>query len=56
MIERRVDETIGIHVRRLAFAELLPSHAHLVKPSLFYRASGWRRLTIRCWTPGCRLG
>jgi glutathione S-transferase len=43
-IERRVDETIGIHVRRLAFAELLPSHTHLVKPALFYRASGWRRL------------
>jgi len=43
-IERRADEIIGPHVRRLAFAELLPSHAHLVKSALFYRASGWRRL------------
>ncbi len=31
-------------MRRLAFAELLPSYAHFVKPALFYRAAGWRRL------------
>jgi glutathione S-transferase len=43
-IERRADEIIGVHVRRLAFAELLPGQSHLVKPVLFYRASGWRRL------------
>ena len=43
-IERRADEVIGVHVRRLAFAELLPGYAHVVKPALFYRASGWRRL------------
>jgi hypothetical protein len=43
-IERRANEIIGPHVRRLAFAELLPSHAHLVKQALFYKASGWRRL------------
>jgi hypothetical protein len=43
-IERRADEIIGPHVRRLAFAELLPSHAHLIKKALFYKASGWRRL------------
>jgi glutathione S-transferase len=42
-IERRADEVIGPHVRRLAFAELLPSHSDMVKPALFYRASGWRR-------------
>jgi glutathione S-transferase len=42
-IERRADEVIGVHVRRLAFAELLPRYAHLVKPALFYRATGWRR-------------
>ena len=30
-IERRADEMIGVHVRRLAFAEMLPSHSHLVK-------------------------
>jgi glutathione S-transferase len=43
-IERRSDEVIGVHVRRLAFAELLPRYARAVKPALFYRASGWRRL------------
>jgi glutathione S-transferase len=43
-IERRADRIIGIHVRRLAFAELLPDYSHMVKPALFYRASGWRRL------------
>jgi glutathione S-transferase len=43
-IERRTDAVIGVHVRRLAFAELLPRHAHVVKPALFYRASGWRRV------------
>jgi glutathione S-transferase len=42
-IERRADEVIGVHVRRLALAELLPRYAHLVKPALFYRATGWRR-------------
>ena len=43
-IERRADEVIGVHVRRLTLAELLPDYAHMVKPALFYRASGWRRL------------
>ena len=43
VIERRADEVIGVHVRRLAFTELLPRHAHIVKAAMFYRASGWRR-------------
>lgn len=43
-IENRVGEVIGIHVRRLAFAELLPAHAHVVKSALFHGATGWRRL------------
>jgi glutathione S-transferase len=43
-IEWRAGAVIGVHVRRLAFAELLPRYAHMVKPALFYRASGWRRL------------
>lgn len=42
-IERRAGAVIGVHVRRLAFAELLPRHAHMVKPALFHRATGWRR-------------
>ena len=43
-VERRADEVIAVNVRRLAFAELLPTYAHVVKPALFYRTSGWRRL------------
>ena len=42
-IERRAGDVIGVHVRRLAFTEILPRHAHIVKAALFYRASGWRR-------------
>ena len=43
-IERRVDEVIGVHVRRLAYAETLPTSSHLVKPALFLRTSGSNRL------------
>lgn len=42
-IERRADDVLGIHARRLAFAELLPSSPQLVKPALFLRVSGWHR-------------
>jgi glutathione S-transferase len=42
-IELRADKIIGPHMRRLAFAETLPGHAHLIKSALFYRATGWRR-------------
>jgi glutathione S-transferase len=53
-IERRADAVIGVHVRRLAFAELLPRHAHLLKSALFHRASGWRRLAGDCMWPVSR--
>jgi glutathione S-transferase len=43
-IERRADAVIGVHVRRLAFAEMLPRYPHLLKPALFQRASAWHRL------------
>jgi hypothetical protein len=43
-IENRVGKIIGVHVRRLAFAELMPAHAHVVKSALFHGATGWRRL------------
>lgn len=43
-IERRADSTIGVHVRRLAYAQMLTSHSHLVKAALFQKASGWHRL------------
>jgi glutathione S-transferase len=53
-IERRADAVIGVHVRRLAFAEMLPSHSHLLKPALFYRASGWHRLIGNMMWPASR--
>ena len=53
-IERRADQVIGVHVRRLAYAETLPSHSHLVKPSLFLRASGWHRLIGNMMWPVAR--
>jgi glutathione S-transferase len=43
-IERRAGAVIGVHVRRLAFAELLPNHARTLKRALFARASAWHRL------------
>ena len=43
-IERRADEVIGVHVRRLAYAETLPSCPHLVKPALFLNTSASNRL------------
>jgi len=43
-IERRADEVIGVHVRRLAYAATLPSYPHLVKPALFLRTSAANRL------------
>lgn len=43
-IERRADEVIGVHVRRLAYAETLPSCSHLVKPALLLRTSVSHRL------------
>lgn len=33
-----------MHVRRLAFAEMLPNYAQFVKPGMFERTSGWHRL------------
>jgi glutathione S-transferase len=53
-IERRTDEVIGVHVRRLAFAEMLPSYPHFVKPALFYRTSGWHRLVGNIMWPVSR--
>lgn len=53
-IEHRADQVIGPHVRRLAFAEGLPRHAHLIKSALFYRASGWRRLAGNAMWPVAR--
>jgi glutathione S-transferase len=43
-IEQRTDAVIGVHVRRLTFAETLPSYPHLLRLALFQRASAWHRL------------
>jgi glutathione S-transferase len=40
-IERRADEVIGVHVRRLAYAALLPTYPHVAKRALFPPRSGW---------------
>ncbi len=38
-LERRADDRLGIHTRRLAYAECLISHPHVVKPALFHNLS-----------------
>ena len=43
-IERRADAVIGIQVRRLAYAALLPGHADVVKRAMFQSAAGWHRV------------
>lgn len=43
-IEQRADRIIGVHVRRLGYAETLPRFPHLVKPALFRNASSSHRL------------
>jgi glutathione S-transferase len=42
-IEQRADDVIGVHVRRLAYAEMLPRLPHLVKRALFRNASSSHR-------------
>jgi glutathione S-transferase len=39
-IERRADDVLGVHVRRLAYAEMLPRAPHLAKAELFRNLSG----------------
>jgi len=43
-IEDRANEVIGVHVRRLAYAEMLPKYSKLAKRALFQRTSVWHRL------------
>ena len=50
-IEQRADRVIGIHVRRLAYAELLPRFPELAKPALFGKASGSQRLVGNAMWP-----
>jgi glutathione S-transferase len=49
-IERRADTIIGVHVRRLVYAELLPRFPELAKPVLFGKASdAHKRLGHAMW-------
>lgn len=50
-IEQRADSVIGVHVRRLVYAELLPRFPELAKPSLFGKASGPHRLAANAMWP-----
>ncbi len=43
-IERRADDGVGINVRRLFYAGILPEAAHVVKPALFANTSPLHRL------------
>ena len=55
-IERRADEVIGVHVRRLAYAETLPCHSHLVKPAVFLNSSAGHRFVGSVMWPMTRRG
>lgn len=44
VIEQRADSVIGIHVRRLLYAETLPKFPQLAKPALFRNVSRAHRL------------
>ena len=55
-IEARANEVIGIHVRRLAYAEMLPKHSNLAKRALFHKTSGWHRIVgDMMWPVTCRI-
>jgi glutathione S-transferase len=43
-IECRADDVLGVHVRRLAYAEMLPRFPHMAKPGLFRNASPSHRM------------
>jgi len=43
-IEERADDSIGVHLRRLFYAEVLPKNSDLAKPGLFWNVSRTHRL------------
>ncbi len=53
-IEERVDNTVGVHVRRLAYAEMLPKYSHLAKPGLFQNVSRTHQLVGNLMWPVTR--
>lgn len=53
-IEQRADDVIGIHVRRLFYAETLPKFPHLAKRPLFHNTSNSHRLVGNMMWPVTR--
>ena len=53
-IEQRADDVIGIHVRRLGYAEMLPTFPHLAKPALFRDTSSLHRFVGNIMWPVTR--
>jgi len=43
-IERRADDAMSVHIRRLSFARMLPQSAHLVKPAFLQHTTVPHRL------------
>jgi glutathione S-transferase len=54
-IERRADALIGVHVRRLAYAAMLPTRAHVVKAELSRGLSATQRVVCSLMWPVSRL-
>lgn len=63
-LEQRADNGLGIHIRRLTYAECLKTHPHVVKPALFHNLSALHLMlanmmwpiTRRAMVRGYRLG
>jgi len=53
-IELRADTVIGVHVRRLSYAEMLPSFSHLVRIELLRNLSTSQRLAANVMWPVTR--
>ena len=53
-IEERADRVIGVHVRRLFYAEVLPHHPHLAKPWLLLNTSPTHRVIGTVMWPAVR--
>jgi glutathione S-transferase len=53
-IEQRADDVIGVHVRRLGYAEMLPKFPHLAKPALFCNTSSLHRFVGNMMWPVTR--
>ena len=50
-LEQRADKSLGIHARRLAYAECLKTHPHVVKPAVFHNLSALHLLLANLMWP-----